>query len=1250
MLTASALLHSVVVRSRLVGYATRATGGIAAVALVLGALLVPIAATTNAAAAANGIPAFDHIFVVMLENHSYNEIIGNSSAPYLNSLASRYGLATQYHALGHGSLLNYLAMTGGSTFGVTANCNTCYVSAPNLAVDRIEPSGRTWKAYMESMPTPCMLGDTSLYVQHHNPFVYYDNIRTNPSECNKVVPSSNLTTDLASAATTPNFAWITPNQCDNMHNCPISTGDAWLSTNVGAILSSPAFTTQNSLLAITFDEDDGTQANQVPTIFAGSSVTPGLRSSVAYDHYSVLKTVESAWNLAPLTTIDAAATPMSDFFAPRPSATVVDAFGRSVTNGWGSADAGGAWTLAGASTNYQVNGSTGTMNVTAPATGSSARLVTQTQGDVDVRVRISANKAATGGGQWAALVSRRSLTGSEYRTRLRFLANGTMSLSLSRYVSGVETLIGAETTIAGLVAHPNVFYDLHTVVTGTNPTTIRARAWLDGQPEPNTWKITQTDPTAALQSPGALGVWSYVSGTSTSAPVTFAFDDFAAAPLAAPIGVFSTTCVVLTCTADATSSTTAQPPITNYAWDWGDGATSVGLTATHTYATSGIRTVTLTITDSVGLQSTTTRTLATNVAPVASFTSSCVDLTCTVDASGSTDADGAIVNVSWDWGDATNDAGTTAVHSYAAPGSYTITLTVTDDSAATSSTTQTVTVASANVPPVASFNETCTNLTCSADASTSSDSDGTISNVAWDWGDGATSDGVTAAHSYVIAVSYSIALTVTDNRGATDTTNQTVTVSIDTPGTPIPAFTSSCTDLACSVDASSSTDATATIVTYAWDWGDGATSTGLTSTHAYSLGGTFTITLTVTDDTAAIATATADVAPAVPVNQPPIAAFTPSCTNLSCSTDASAAHDPDGIITNYAWDWGDGTTSVGLTSSHTYPAAGVYTVALTVTDDSAAVGSITYGITATLPPPPSPFATDVFARNATNGWGSATTGGAWSLAGAASLYNVSSGIATMQVTTAGGQTAAWLANTATTDSDVRVRFSANKAATGSGEWIAIVGRRVGSGIEYRGRVRIGSNKAVYAVVTDKTTGSSGEQLLGTETLVSGLTFTPGMILDARFQAFGTNPTTLRIKVWADTASEPAVWTVVKTDSQAQLQAPGAVGISSFLGATVTNAPVVFSLLAFTATSANTAPTANFSVTCATLSCSVDATSSTDPDGPIAGYTWSWGDGNTTTGATSTHLYAAPGTFTITLTVIDGGGLATATTKFAVAGP
>jgi phosphatidylinositol-3-phosphatase len=260
------------------------------------------------------IPAFDHIFVLIMENHSFGQIIGNTGAPFINDLAASYGLAANYTSVAHPSLPNYLALTGGSTFGVTTDCTGCFQNAPNIATGRLVPAGRTWRAYMESMPSAAYVGDAYPYMQKHNPFVYYDDIRTDPAQFANVVPYTQLAKDLTTIETTPAFGWITPNMINDMHDSTIAQGDTWLSVAVPAILSSDAFTTRRSLLLLTWDENDDSPGNQVATLVIAQGVPAGYRSQIPYNHYSLLRTIETAWGLAPLTANDAGAAVMSDFF------------------------------------------------------------------------------------------------------------------------------------------------------------------------------------------------------------------------------------------------------------------------------------------------------------------------------------------------------------------------------------------------------------------------------------------------------------------------------------------------------------------------------------------------------------------------------------------------------------------------------------------------------------------------------------------------------------------------------------------------------------------------------------------------------------------------------------------------------------------------------------------------------------------------------------------------------------------------
>ena len=300
--------------------------------LLLGAVLIAFSAgaariTPNPSAAATPtgpIPALSHVFVIVLENTAFDDVVGNKDASYLNTLAHQYAMAEQYYGVAHPSLPNYLALIGGDTFGIASDCTDCFVNKPNL-VDQLEANGKSWKAYIESMPNPCFVGDAPpLYRQKHNPFIYFDNIRNDPERCGKLVPFTQFQTDLA-ANTLPNFVWITPNMCHSTHDCSLQVGDEWLHTWVDQIIASPAWR-NNGVLFITYDEGNTNdksgccthaEGGHIVTLVISPLVKPGYRSPYSYSHYSLLRTIEAAWGLPLLGRADCDCSPtMADFFTP----------------------------------------------------------------------------------------------------------------------------------------------------------------------------------------------------------------------------------------------------------------------------------------------------------------------------------------------------------------------------------------------------------------------------------------------------------------------------------------------------------------------------------------------------------------------------------------------------------------------------------------------------------------------------------------------------------------------------------------------------------------------------------------------------------------------------------------------------------------------------------------------------------------------------------------------------------------------
>lgn len=240
-------------------------------------------------------PQGSRTIVIVLENREFDEVIGASNPTYLSRLASEGALAVNYHAIRHPSLPNYLALIGGSTFGITEDCSDCRASGSNLAT-QLSTAGVSWRAYMGGMPSACFTGaEVGDYAKKHNPFMYFPSVTSNPSLCARDVPGGRLQSDLSSRRL-PTFAWISPDLCEDAHSCGFNTADQYLRRLVPLLLRQLG---PSGLLAITFDEgttDAGCcndpSGGRIATVLLGPKVRKGARLRGAYSHYSLLATLE----------------------------------------------------------------------------------------------------------------------------------------------------------------------------------------------------------------------------------------------------------------------------------------------------------------------------------------------------------------------------------------------------------------------------------------------------------------------------------------------------------------------------------------------------------------------------------------------------------------------------------------------------------------------------------------------------------------------------------------------------------------------------------------------------------------------------------------------------------------------------------------------------------------------------------------------------------------------------------------------
>ncbi len=280
---------------------------------VLGAGLLLFAA--QPATRSGPTPRFDHVVIVVEENHDYSDVIGNPAMPYLNRLADRYGLATQYYANTHPSIGNYFMLTVGDT--VTNDDDFSGTVTRDNIVRRLVAAGKTWKSYAEDLPSVGYTGDgPGAYARRHNPLSYLSDVVNDPLQRQRLVPFSQFASDFANKAL-PNYAFIVPNLCHDAHSCGLDSADQWLRSNMAPLIASPDFQ-RGGLLILTFDEASGSDkthgGGRIAWVAVSGKSRRRYQSAALHQHQSTLRLTAEALGLTTFPGAAATAPEMAAFF------------------------------------------------------------------------------------------------------------------------------------------------------------------------------------------------------------------------------------------------------------------------------------------------------------------------------------------------------------------------------------------------------------------------------------------------------------------------------------------------------------------------------------------------------------------------------------------------------------------------------------------------------------------------------------------------------------------------------------------------------------------------------------------------------------------------------------------------------------------------------------------------------------------------------------------------------------------------
>ena len=622
---------------------------------------------------------FQYIVTILMENNGLCDVTpslvsgcGSSSipSPYLTTLAQTYGFNTHYTGISHPSEPNYVALFGGSTLGISSDGNCCFqLNAPNL-VDRLEAAGLTWKAFAEDASGSGTCSFMPPREGDHYPFIDFSDMKTSARCANMLTTTSPLDPEFIGAlngATLPNYVWLTPNDTDNMHSSSVGVGGAYLATLVPLILSSRMFTTQKAALFIVFDEGSdvcptgNSSSDCVVAEWAGPAVKKAYSSSTSYNHYSYLSTLEAAWNLPSLTSNDASATPMTEFFGTSPPPTLSASFTYSPSSPQIGQTVSFTGSASGGTQPYSYSWSFGDGST---GTGSSAKHTYSSAGTLDVAFTVKDN-----GSPQQTKTSQQPISVSGAPPPL------TASFAYSPSSTQAGQPVRFTASASGGTSAFTFSWSFGDGTTGT------------GSPVTHTYSsagsytaaLTVKDSSSPQQTATSQMT---VAVTSPPPPISASFAISPSSPSAGQSVSF------------AASASGGTPPY-NYTWSYGDGSTGTGLQVTHTYDRDGTYQVALTVADSIGSTGTWVAPVVVGTAPLQDgFTYNPTspqpgdNINFTASARGGTPP----YSYSWDFGNGASASGASATYSYSTAGSYTVTLTVIDSSNRSNNTSQGLTV------------------------------------------------------------------------------------------------------------------------------------------------------------------------------------------------------------------------------------------------------------------------------------------------------------------------------------------------------------------------------------------------------------------------------------------------------------------------------------------------------------------------------------------------------------------------------